>query len=221
MLCVYWALRYLLHDSLLPLLHTQHRSPSPLQLQSQTAMQPRRHCRFFISDLFFVPFYSLSHATQYAFCVPLCVCLVVVVVEVGGGDPWSLSHMGDTSESSLLPEGPVKMQRSLCCWDRKGSIMNIFEPFKQVVFSWWPHQAVQEEGITVKKSFSRTSCCEILSWLHLLMGPTSAESAYIFMILHWRSHKAWETIHSICRQCGKRGRMRDKECTGEVLWMFP
>lgn len=149
----------------------------------------------------------------------LSVCPCVCVL--GGGDPWSFSHIGDTSESSLLPEGPVKMQRSLCCWDRKGSVMNIFEPFKQVVFSWWPHQAVQEEGITVKKSFSRTSCCEILSWLHPLMGPTGAESAYIFMILHWRSHKAWETIHSICRQCGKRGRMRDEECTGKVLWVFP
>lgn len=91
-LCVYWALRYLLHDSLLPLLHTQHRSPPPLQLQSQTAMQPRRHCRFFISDLFFVPFYSQSHATQYAFCVPLCVCLVGGILGVSVTWETPLSH---------------------------------------------------------------------------------------------------------------------------------
>lgn len=74
-MCVYGALHYLLRDSLLPLLHTQHRSPPPPQLQSQPAMQPKQHCHLCISALF-VPYYSLSHATQCA----LCVC----VLEGGG-----------------------------------------------------------------------------------------------------------------------------------------
>lgn len=46
-----------------------------------------------------------------------CVC-------VEGGYPWG--HMGDTSESSLLPKGPVKMQR-------EGSLVTVFDPFNQVV----------------------------------------------------------------------------------------
>ena len=41
---------------------------------------------------------------------PVCVCVCVG----GGVYLWGLFYLGDTSESSLLPEGPVKMQSSLC-----------------------------------------------------------------------------------------------------------
>lgn len=136
-----------------------------------TALLPLYSCKVkLLSSFHFCP-RLFFHWVMLPGMPPVCPCACVCVC-VSGWGPWGLCHMEDTSESSQFPEAPMKIQRSLCCWEfKKTASWRSFKP----MFLWWTHCAGQEE-ITVKKSFSRTSCCEILSWLYPLTAPTVADT---------------------------------------------